>query len=491
MSNLRPYGEYTPVCSWLVSAYIFQNRFLTTALLVVRTQVRQVRRVASHRRFDRSHDFSLLFGSSDEQFEYLQGFVVGGSLLAGFFIAWAVAIFVLSCFKHRVGFWGGAPFVVRLSPEEYDNSFKDGTISPEPPSSRHSGDDVADNGADEDAREASKQTMRQTPRPRALFPRRPTIVRCIFLMLYVVFILFAVLLATKGLNNLSSTVFAVRKSASDVNQIAKDVNRLISKTLEAVSAVVVEVRDQVLEELDRGPVSFCPEAPEKVTANGIVASVFNRSREVVNLLQDFKGFNDDDEITAAINDIAKSAAKLKEKTYRFNTKTWYFGLVMGVATVVPSVLMAATVMAMYDVTLPWLTPLLDFVVLPLFMVIVTAMMAVATCILIASGMNGDFCLPGGFVADPLDQSILAALTNETAPYVADSPDLSVLRVLSRQGIQGDVLTFQAVVFYIQQCREGADPFERVRDYNDELVSELPPAVDLSLTSPVLLRFLTC
>jgi hypothetical protein len=114
--------------------------------------------------------------------------------------------------------------------------------------------------------------------------------------------------------------------------------------------------------------------------------------------------------------------------------------------------MTATVLAWYDVEWPGFALFLDFVVLPLFLVIVATTIVIAVGILIFSGMNGYFCLPGGFNNHAIDQGILDAVSNRTAYLVANTPYLAFLRALSRNDAQENPLTLTPLCFMFNNVR---------------------------------------
>jgi hypothetical protein len=408
---------------------------------------------------DTSRDVSLLFGTTEQQGEYIKGFVILGSILVGMYALWFLALLILCCLgRRRVGFWSGRPFFVKLSPQEYDDVFSEDTD-----------DNVSLNFEGESIvhRPKSPKTLRKTPRPGSVFPKRPTIVRCIFLLLGTIFILFSILLTTQGLSNLSSTVWTVQQSAADIHVIATDVENLLVNTLDRVSKIAEETRTNVVAELQSGPENFCPAAPDLVTSNDVVADIYNKGQSAVELLDQLQTYQQPS-LVNSVQDIKKNSATVEDKADGFDTRDWRFVIFMVIVTAIPSVFMAATIMALYDVSFPGLLCAINFLLLPLFVLICLLMVIVSCGILFVSGMNGDFCLPGGFQDNEIDRDIQSLTSAQTSQYIDNSPDLTVLRVLNRQGYQSNDLTFQVAVFYIQQCVYGADPFQTVKGYLSQL-----------------------
>ena len=70
-------------------------------------------------RFGRSSDFTSLFGTEEEQSDYIEGLVFSAILLAIFYIIWFLAICCFRCLgPYRVGFLSGGAFRSVVDSEE-------------------------------------------------------------------------------------------------------------------------------------------------------------------------------------------------------------------------------------------------------------------------------------------------------------------------------------------------------------------------------------
>ena len=123
-------------------------------------------------RFGRSTNFADLWGTKEEQGDYIVGLLFGGLLLFSLFFAWSIALAIFKCLgQKRVGFLSGASFV----------------------------------------RPPSTTTTTTTTTTTVM---RPFISRLVFLNASLLFILFSVLFVTQGLTNLRTTITTVVESSN-------------------------------------------------------------------------------------------------------------------------------------------------------------------------------------------------------------------------------------------------------------------------------------
>ena len=166
------------------------------------------------------------------------GLILGGVVIACIFCAWAVTTLVFMCLgRRRVGFWSGAPF-------EYEALVDNLTHNDE-----HSFD----------------QEMRDD---RVRYPRRtdyssrnhPFWLRVLFLLSGAVFIIFSILLLTKGVGNLLDTVNTFQNTLSELDTLASATQKVLDK-LDVVASASDRIYNNLSSQVD--PSSFCPTDPGK------------------------------------------------------------------------------------------------------------------------------------------------------------------------------------------------------------------------------------
>jgi hypothetical protein len=120
-------------------------------------------------------------------------------------------------------------------------------------------------------------------------------------------------------------------------------------------------------------------------------------------------------------------------------------------------MMTAVVIAMFDFQVPLLSMLYNWFLCPLFILMNCLCWVVAASMLIAAGVNGDFCLPGGRLA------------------ISNSPDSTIRIVLLQLGFNETtsptaVSIYATLNYYINQCAGGVvNPFQLLRDALTTLV----------------------
>jgi hypothetical protein len=144
-----------------------------------------------------------------------------------------------------------------------------------------------------------------------------------------------------------------------------------------------------------------------------------------------------DNIYSALGQVAKEAQIVENGTANVNFSGWESVLVLILGTIVPCLLVAAAIMAQFDVEVPQITCLINWFLMPLFVLMVVLFAGVASFMIAAAAINSDFCLPGTRPA--LDA------------YPGTSPDTTVYRVLDAYGYTKADTVRQVATYYIAQC----------------------------------------
>ena len=268
------------------------------------------------------------------------------------------------------------------------------------------------------------------------------------------FILFAILLVTQGITNLQDTVVTVHRSAVDIDSIATEADDIINSGLLSVQGTASSVRDGILTELSSD--NFCPADPT-LANNQAAAEIRVKADEAVQLLSSLDNFLGDQltVISTATLQAAKGARQVENATDDVDLTDWEALLILIPYTIIPCILVAAAILAQYDVQVPFLNCVIQWFLMPFFVILVVVC-AVISCIMVAAASaNSDFCLPGG--------------RPEIDTYTGMSPDTTVYRLLDRYQFDQSSVVRQVSDYYISQCQNATDPFDFLKIYLPTLV----------------------
>jgi hypothetical protein len=374
-------------------------------------------------------------GSSDESGDYVTGLVVASSITAVLFALAMLTVAILFCCGRRnVGFLSGAPF-------EVFQEMKDGN-----------NDDPSLNSANGFNTPPKEQRAPSTRREKmsacSQGGKTQLWVRSTFIVSGVIFILFSILMVTQGLMNLQQSVDEVNYSAVDVDQFAMDADTILQEGVRNVQSGAIKIRDSLSSELTRD--AFCPANPD-LEGYAEAAQLRAKADEAVQQLTLLDNFLGDqvESLSQAIDSVGKGAQEVERKTDEINLTTWQAMLFLIPCTIVPALLVAATIMAMFDVHFPIFNRVINWFLLPLFIIMVVVSALVSTAWIAIGSANSDFCLPGTLPSDKYDPN---------------SPDGAVYRMLDRSGYSDPSnLVRQVAQYYVEQC-ENAPKVVRAHAY---------------------------
>ena len=283
----------------------------------------------------------------------------------------------------------------------------------------------------------------------------PSVVRSVFIGSGIMFILFAILIVTQGITNLQDTVVTVHRSAVDIDSIATEADDIMNSGLLSVQATASSVRDGIVTELSGD--AFCPADPT-LENNDSVANIRVQADQAVQLLTSLDNFLGDriPVVSLAIQQAAKGARQVESATDDVDLTDWEALVVLIPYTIIPCLLVAAAIMAQYDVEFPFLNCAINWFLMPIFIIMVIVCAAVASVMVAAASANSDFCLPGG--------------RPDMDTYSGLSPDTTVYRFLDRKQIDQSALVRQVADYYVKQCQNATDPFDFFKSYIPTLVS---------------------
>lgn len=301
----------------------------------------------------------------------------------------------------------------------------------------------------------------------------PTVVRSVFIGSGMMFILFAILIVTQGVTNLQDTIVAVHRSAVDIDSIATEADDIMNSGLLSVQDTATSVRDGILTELTSD--NFCPADPT-LANNEAAAKIRAQADEAVQLLTLLDNFLGDrlPAASTAVQQAAKGAQQVESATDDVDLTDWEALVILIPYTIVPCLLVAAAIMAQYDVQFPFLNCAINWFLMPFFVIMVIVCAGVACGMVAAASANSDFCLPGG--------------RPELDVYSGLSPDTTIYRFLDRKQFTEAALVRQVADYYVAQCRNATDPFDFLRSYLPTLVSFFAQLVKLNLIAAIIFSF---
>jgi len=283
---------------------------------------------------------------------------------------------------------------------------------------------------------------------------RPTRVRAVFLVAGGIFVVFSVLIVTQGLANMQTLFSYMQTASSEVNDITVDGLKLIRSGFVRASELASTISSTVAAELEDG--EFCPahpfleDSPDGVQLRDQATAALAQLEQVGGLLNG---------TIYSLEDTVRQSRDLSgyvsQQLNRIDLTDWRALLVLIPYSIVPALLMAGALMAMFDSTIDWYMCTINWFLLPIFVILVALAWVVSAVMIIAAGMNGDFCLPGGRI---------------DASNPANPPDLTVLGILAEQGYDLQSIEYQIMVYFVSQCRAGNDPFLFLREALPQLVS---------------------
>jgi hypothetical protein len=439
-------------------------------------------------RFGHERDFSVLFsGDKNQRSDYLWGLIFAGALTLMLFLAWGVTLLVFRCFSpQRVGFLSGQPFVLNApDPDGIDNDERiNQSLSVD--SNHHNGAQASYYIEESPTRQSFGgsaeyiEDIKHNQKPIKVIPfwNRPKRIRVTFLFCGLTYVTFSALLVAKGVTDLQNTVTTLNVSAQNINLIATEARDIIQNGIRKAADVAYTVRKALTTELNT--TNFCPADPTAQNSN--VASQFSDSAaQATDLLNQLDNFAAQPltEADTALATVEKGCNDVEDFSGSIDLTSWETLVVLVPYVIVPALLTSGCILALFNVSLPRFDCFINWFVLPLFIIMNIVSFVVASLMLVAAGVNTDFCLPVRWYIAWVVLAITSALVSFqplcflcTAKGGQDSsPDESVYSIMTELGYNG-TFAFRVVQYFVSQCKAGNDPFGPIRDFVPELVSPI-------------------
>ena len=414
-------------------------------------------------RFGHPHDFSFVAylitdnGNPSDGEDYMVGLLFTGLFLLVFFSIWSAVLIIFKMCLN--GFLCGDPF---LNPWIDD------------PAEKKRKDEILEDGEEyiEDAN----------------WKKQPFRIRITFFIAGLLQIIFAMLMVTKGVNNLQQTTDTVQLSTGELRLLVDEAVQTIDD-LKQVGDTGYILRDQLVFDLDKD--NFCPDNPifEQTQAGKDVLASTDGAVTVLAQMGDFIGENivtleesmadarrNLDEVDEAILEAEENEwlgellwfrsaelatglgslqyCKLVIQVSHLNPLFYLLmcitgGLIAFPYLVLSSLMMIGAIAAQLHAMTDCFLCVLNWVILPLFIFITFVSFVMLSMMSIAASANADFC--GG---------------------ESSTPDQVLIDIMFRSGFDEDDLFFQMVRYYTNQCTAAAvtDPFLFLRGFDGSIVS---------------------
>jgi hypothetical protein len=375
-------------------------------------------------RFGRPHDFAQgLFGDAGDMHAYFRGFLWVGMLIAVIYALWLGLVLMWWYMgRERVGFLSGEPFVIP-KPARAKRISKLGTEHLEFASQDSLS--CADGGN-------RIFCYRDVPS----FSNRPARVRILYITCGLVFILFAILMVTQGISKLNKTLSSFADVADDLDDISNRISSIVNDGMPVAANSTAQILESIVKDVNS--TQFCPNDP--TLKKSTTGQAFRKL--MVGLRNDLVGIdaitgNDASNVREAIKTSSAMTSGLRLTMDHLSGSSWKALLVIIPSTLIPLLLVIGVVLAMLRPFSEIYSCFIDWVLAPLFFVMVAMLWIAVTAIAIFAGMNGDFCQPGGRESDT-------------------SPSNTIRDILQRQDL--DPFFYTLGNWYISQCQSSIDPF---------------------------------
>jgi hypothetical protein len=338
-------------------------------------------------RFSHTDDFALLFSSNTKDVEdYVLGLLFVACLVMSFFTVWGLLLLLFKCLgpKH-LGVFSGHPFR------------KHGTFA--------------------------------------------TVGRSIFAFSSLMVMIFSILLVTKGLTELQTTVDTADATNQDVMKISTEFMG-ISTNLKEVARAATPVRDELVDFLKN---DICPLTPGSATESDI-RKIGNST---LNAMEQLSNFIDD-----RLQELDSTLMQVDDATKKVDSAVDSTDFTGGAATaimipyfIVPSLLLVTLLLGWFEVYSEGYYCLTTWFLMPLFVLMVMFSFVAAGWVALATEGNADFCSGGG---------------NHT-------PEGTIERALWQYNLTEGEFYFDSLMFYSKQC-QSASPWGFLEGYYTDLVS---------------------
>lgn len=438
-------------------------------------------------RFGHSSDFSDLFGTSSESEDYIAGlvylFILSASLTL---IAFFVLLLLMCLGKKRVGFLSGAPFH-RTRYIQYSNSTSttsNNNISTDNEEQYNDNNHDKENNDNDNTQhynfsKPSITVVSITGGGRACFGKDQSVwIRFCFVLSGLIVMLFSIFFVTFGLRDLNNTAASVNYASYQIINLTEQGILLINTTQTELTKNYNTIITAVSRELQ--PDNLCSNVTDNVTSD-VVEVILDWAEKASNALirlNETVNSNELNILKSVFQDTQQSAQNMYDTTASIDVTQWGSVSFIVINSVVVSILLVAATMARSGRMNTRFRCFIVWIVLPLFILLIVIAAIISSASVAGASANSDYCYPDLYKTNHNPTSILAPNTtsvfgnlssnNDTTNVHFNSPDVSSLQVLIREGYEINSPEYNTAFFYITQCTVG-DPKDFIEVANTSLV----------------------
>lgn len=227
-----------------------------------------------------------------------------------------------------------------------------------------------------------------------------------------------------------------------------------------------KVKSAMSSQLD-DPSKFCPAHPDLEDIAPQATEMRRQAMDAVSQIDEISNYIDTTvrQVYDSLREARDNSEMISAQLTRIDVTDWKALLALIPFSIVPALLMAGALLAMFDSTFKCYTCFINWFLCPVFVVLVAITWIIAALMIISAAINGDFCLPGGRIGD---LGIEPIRNNMTLTLQPNPPDYTVLELLKQQGFEPDTSTYDVAAYYISQCTNEQDPFTFVRQAQPQL-----------------------
>ena len=396
---------------------------------------------------DNNNYYDDYVAATEARNDYIEGLMIAGAFVLAFFVCWSsVLVFVklwssccddsppettTSTMAHILA---GRPFAFYDSGDNNNNnnSHEVPEQTPPPPVSAA-------------AKEGYNKGPTTTTTTVSKWERRATRSRIVFLLSGLILVIFSTLLVKKGFQQVEETRTIADTSLGRVRLLLNEATNL-TEDLRDVGTVAMELRDQLVKELDQD--RLCPNDPNYLAQDEIGQTIKDNAGAAIDMLEMLGTFASKDikQMENGLsrgNDIVNDIDSLVETAEDNHWVGMFFVVPLVVWT---AILMVGAMTAQGHAMNGWGQFILSSVILPLFIMWVVASFVGCAVMAMSASANADLCV--------------------------GSPDSTILTAAQNAGLKEDSIEYEIARYYLRQCTADAqvDPFLFLRTHDAEIVS---------------------
>jgi hypothetical protein len=383
-------------------------------------------------RFKHGQDVVVMFSPTKQgRNDYVWGLVFVGMLLMSVYIVWVLALYVMrrrGVEKH--GWLSGAPFTVKVASIELERKLGIRRMS--------------ENQAIAKAGPAYARLKAEENKTRTKAAR----IRWVFFSCGVVYLVASILCVTHGVTNLQSAINVLHGSAHDINRLTTEAVNNLHFGLRSLDNTAVRIKNML--DIKLVGVALCPSDPS-MQSSPTARTVKQQIDATKPLLEENVFIYPPpllDGAQAYIQSARKGAAIVENQTANVRFTDWRTMLLMVFYICTPAYVITVCIFLHMRADFTVYGCVVACVFFPVMFLLTFAAWVLASMVIVALAVGGDFCYPNG---------------------PGSKPDDTVYAIAKAWGYNETDYQYQILQYYVSQCTAVADPLTALRGYQSGLV----------------------